>query len=518
VRLFGPVDGLDLGNIKAFETHGRDIWVAGELGLARLNDQRFVTLHGSDDDAFTGISGLVARANGDLWASGHMGLIHIQRNELEHARKDPGYPVGYESFNYLDGLPGTAQQVFPLPSLIEGTDGRLWLSLHGDEGVAWIDPKNIYRNSLPPPVSILSISSAGRRFATTPGLLQLPIGTKSLQIQYMAGSLSIPERVHFRYRLEGSDSGWQDAGNRREAFYTNLAPGAYTFRVIAANNDGVWNNAGASIQLFIQPAFYQTRWFHAACMLVFLLLLLALHRVRLKAVRAEALGRLEERLAERERIARELHDTLLQSVQGLMLRFQAASERLPQHETARLQMESALVRAEKVMNEGRKRLKNLRTADSGAMNFVGALAATGELFAQNSATQFHASVEGAHRDLHPIVREEVLLIAREALANAFRHAQARTIETQLCYTATELYVRICDDGVGIDTDILNRGRPGHWGLAGMRERAKNIGARFTLSSEPAGGTAVELRIPADVAYQSQPGRTQKPFWRTERKL
>jgi signal transduction histidine kinase len=181
-------------------------------------------------------------------------------------------------------------------------------------------------------------------------------------------------------------------------------------------------------------------------------------------------------------------------------------------------MESALVRAEKVMNEGRKRLKNLRTADSGAMNFVGALAATGELFAQNSATQFHASVEGAHRDLHPIVREEVLLIAREALANAFRHAQARTIETQLCYTATELYVRICDDGVGIDTDILNRGRPGHWGLAGMRERAKNIGARFTLSSEPAGGTAVELRIPADVAYQSQPGRTQKPFWRTERKL
>jgi signal transduction histidine kinase len=253
-------------------------------------------------------------------------------------------------------------------------------------------------------------------------------------------------------------------------------------------------------------------------MLVFLLLLLALHRVRLKAVRAEALGRLEERLAERERIARELHDTLLQSVQGLMLRFQAASERLPQREPARLQMESALVRAEKVMDEGRERLKNLRTTDSGAKNFVGALAATGELFAQNSATRFHASVEGAHRDLHPIVQEEVLLIAREALANAFRHAQARTIETRISYNATELYVRICDDGAGIDTDILNRGRPGHWGLAGMRERAENIGARLTISREPAGGTAVELHIPADVVYQSQLRRTPKPFWRTERRL
>jgi signal transduction histidine kinase len=236
---------------------------------------------------------------------------------------------------------------------------------------------------------------------------------------------------------------------------------------------------------------------------MFFVLLHTLHRVRLKTVRAEALGRLEARLAERERIARELHDTLLQSIQGLILRFHAATERIPQHEPARRQMESALERAEEVLNEGRHRVKNLRASEDGTLNFPQALAAAGNQLTQEHGAQFQASVEGAHRDLHPIVQEEVFLIAREALANAFRHAKARTIKAQILYDATEMRMCIRDDGIGIDAAILNHGRPGHWGLLGMRERATKIHAYLSISSDPNSGTEVKLRIPADVAYKAQ---------------
>jgi signal transduction histidine kinase/ligand-binding sensor domain-containing protein len=502
VRLFGPKDGLNLGNITAIHARGRELWIAGELGLARFDGERFSEIRGVADDALIGISGLVATANGDLWANGYAGITHIRRSELEHARSDKRYRVQYETFNHLDGLPGTAVQIRPAPSLIEGSDGRLWFAQNLGH-VGWIDPAHIQRNPLPPPVSILSVSSAGKRYPIAPDTLHLPIGTTSLHIQYAAGSLSIPERVRFRYQLVGSDSDWQDAGNRREAFYTNLAPGPYTFRVVAANNDGLWNNTGTSLALFISPAFYQTKWFYAACLVMFFALLHTLHRVRLKTVRAEALGRLEARLAERERIARELHDTLLQSIQGLILRFHAVTERIPPREPARRQMESALERAEEVLNEGRHRVKNLRASEDGALNFHQALEAAGKQLTQEHDARFQASVEGAHRDLHPIVQEEAFLIAREALTNAFRHAKARTIEAQILYDAAEMRLCIRDDGIGIDAAILNRGRPGHWGLLGMRERATKIQAYLSISSDPNSGTEVKLRIPADVAYKAQ---------------
>jgi signal transduction histidine kinase len=272
---------------------------------------------------------------------------------------------------------------------------------------------------------------------------------------------------------------------------------------VAANNDGVWNNTGTSFDLFIRPAFYQTKWFYAACVLLLFALLHALHRVRLKTVRAEALGRLEARLAERERIARELHDTLLQSVQGLILRFHSVTERFPPHEPARQQMELALERAEKVLDEGRHRVKNLRASQSGVLMFSQALAAAGERLTQDHGARFQTSIEGVHRDLHPIVQEEALLIAQEALANAFRHAKARNIEAQIRYGADEMQVRIRDDGVGIDAAILSHGRPGHWGLIGMRERATKMHAYLSISSETNSGTEVKLGIPADVAYRSR---------------
>ena len=241
---------------------------------------------------------------------------------------------------------------------------------------------------------------------------RLPVHTTNVRIDYTAGSLTIPERVSFRYKLERSDRDWQYAGNRREVFYTNLGPGSYTFRVIAANNDGVWNMTGASVHFSIAPAFYQTAWFYALCALLCLAFVRILYMIRIRQVSAQVRGRLEERLIERERIARDLHDTLLQSVQGLVLRLRATVTRMPTQEPIRLQMEQALERADEVMAEGRDRVHDLRSPGADC-DLTEALAALGEKLAMDQTAHFSSTVEGLPRALHPIVREEAMFITKK---------------------------------------------------------------------------------------------------------
>ena len=330
----------------------------------------------------------------------------------------------------------------------------------------------------------------------------LPMHTTNVRIAYSAASLTIPERVRFRYRLSGLEREWQDVGDRREAIYTNLGPGNYSFHVIASNNDGVWNETGATLAFTIAPAFYQTQWFIALCVLLCLVILRLLYMIRIRQVSTQVRGRLEERLAERERIARELHDTLLQSVQGLVLRFRAAVIRLPQQEPARQALEQALDRADGVLAEGRDRVKDLRSSPGGDLDLPQAITALGEELAIEDGPHFKATVEGSARALHPIVREELMFIAREALTNAFHHAAARQIEVEMSYGEDELRIRIRDDGKGIDTDVLrDGGKAGHWGLLGMRERAQKIRATLTIWSKAGAGTELDVRTPAHMAYQ-----------------
>ena len=198
----------------------------------------------------------------------------------------------------------------------------------------------------------------------------MPVHTRDVQVEYTANSLTVPERVRFRYKLEGLDRDWQDVGTRREALYTNLGPGRYTFRVIASNNDGVWNDTGASIDFAIAPAFYQTRWFYTLCAVACLGLLFGLYQVRMRQVAAQVRSRLEARLAERERIARELHDTLLQGIQGLIWRFQAATDRIPATEPAKELMERSLDRADQLLAESRDKVKDLRPTATAARDLT----------------------------------------------------------------------------------------------------------------------------------------------------
>ncbi|MDM0029086.1 sensor histidine kinase [Variovorax saccharolyticus] len=498
VQMFDARDGLDVGGIMTIHSRDGEVWIGGERGFALYHGVRFTTIQGMSAVPLRGISGIVRTRNGDLWLNGVAGISHITRENIEAAILDPLHRATLDTFTYLDGVPGTAPQLRPTPSAIEATDGRIWFATTA--GLVSIDARRPVRNTMPPPVKIWALTSGDKRHVHTGEAIQLPVHTNRLQIEYSAGSLTVPERVRFRHKLEGLDRDWQDGEGRREAVYANLGPGEYRFRVIAANNDGVWNETGASMAFSIAPAFYQTRWFSALCAFGVLLLLFGLYKFRLRQVSAQIRSRLEARLAERERIARELHDTLLQGMQGLILRFQAATDRIPPDEPARVLMEKSLDRADSLLAESRDKVKDLRPSASDVRTLEEALAIEGTHLAELHPATFRLSVQGAVRPLHPIVQEEGLLLAREALGNAFQHAHALHIEIEVTYGDESLQLRVRDDGQGIGSDMLAAGRPGHFGMIGMRERAHKLGAQLQLWSKPGVGTEAELRVPASVAY------------------
>jgi signal transduction histidine kinase/ligand-binding sensor domain-containing protein len=500
VQMFSAAEGADVGNITVIQT-GALTWIGGDAGMARFDGQRFIPLLGYDRQAFPGVTGIIEADSGDLWLNGSSGIAHIERSEISHYLADPRYQPRYELFNRLDGLRTTTSFGAPFPTAASTPDGRLWFTVDSVTEVISIDPKHIPRNSLAPPVKIWSVTAQGRTYDADADTLSLPVRTTALQIDYAAGSLTAPERVRFRYKLDGLDKDWQDGGNRREVFYTNLPPGPYTFHVIGANNDGVWNETGDTLRFTIEPAWYQTRWFHALCWFVALVVLAGLYRVRLMQVRADTRRLMEARLSERERIARDLHDTLLQSMQGLMLRFRAATNAIPNEEKSRDMMERALGRAEQVIVESRDKVKEIRAEDAASLSLPNALAAVAAPFEGPAAPALRLTVEGDPIELHPVVREDALLISREAIANAFLHANAHRIEVELSYRSSALHIRVRDDGTGISPDVISKGREGHWGLAGMRERARKIRARLDIWSTPGAGTEVDLVIPAAIAYR-----------------
>jgi signal transduction histidine kinase len=333
----------------------------------------------------------------------------------------------------------------------------------------------------------------------------LPALTKNLRIEYAALSLSIPERVRFRYKLEGWDNQWHEAGSHREATFTNLAPRRYSFRVIACNNDGVWNEMGATLNFNVAPSWFQTGWFRAFCVGIFGLLMWMVYQLRVQQLQRQFAIGLEARVNERTRIARGLHDTLLQSFQGLMLRLQLVEDLLPEGK-AKDQLEQTLQRADQAIAEGRRAVYDLRCSTAAPTDLAQAVRSQGDEFATENSAAFHLVVEGAARDLNPIIRDELYLITREALRNAFSHARARHIEAEITYGERAFGLRIRDDGDGIPTPILEEGRPGHYGLSGMRERAKQVGGKLELWSRAGAGTEIDVSIPGSVAYRTSVAR------------
>jgi signal transduction histidine kinase/ligand-binding sensor domain-containing protein len=515
---YAAADGLGEGRVNHLRLDREGVlWAAADGGLSRLKDGRVATLNGRnglpcdtthwsmEDDART------------LWLYTACGLVRVARPELDAwvASVDRGegakQAIRVTVFDSSDGVRILAGGSHNSPQVAKTSDGRLWfLPL---DGVSVFDPNRLPYNRLPPPVHVEQLVADRTTYEATSGeggRVRLPPLIRDLEIDYTALSLAAPEKVLFRYKLEGRDADWQEAGNRRQAFYNDLPPGDYRFRVMACNNSGVWNEAGTFLDFSVAAAYYQTAWFRVLFVAGFLLLLGALYRLRLRQVAGQVRGRMEERHAERERIARDLHDTLLQSVQGLILKFHAAATKMRRDDPAYAALEKTLDQADEVLAEGRARIRNLRGTTAASAGLPAAFQRVVEETPQGGGVAFKTVVEGSVRELHPIIREESYCIGREALVNALKHSEGRNVEVEITYDPRQFRLRVRDDGRGIDPSIIEEGRPDHWGLRGMRERAQRIGAQLNLWSRSETGTEVELTVPGATAYQV-PGAERKWF-------
>jgi signal transduction histidine kinase/ligand-binding sensor domain-containing protein len=501
---YGRAQGLDVGVVGSVADVGGVVLAGGDNGLAMLAGGRFRPVRLADPQAAAGITGMLRDAAGDLWLNGSLGLVRIPAARWRAFLAAPDGSIdGYDLFDAVDGYPGVVQFRSGQSSLLQTPDGRLWL--HGSDGAAWIDPARLPRNRLAPPVHIMSLVANGHGLGADQPV-ELPAGTEDLQIAYTAPSFTMPERVRFRYRLEGVDDDWRDAGTRRTAFYTRLGPGRYRFVVSAANEDGVWNPAGAALDVAIAPTFVQGAPFKALCAAAIVLAAWLLYRLRLRRATLQLRRLLQERAGERERIARALHDTLMQSVQALLMLFEHARGRLPQDCPDLPLLDRTLDQARAALREGRDELTALRGAAAPAQDLVGALVPLGHILGEQFGVRFTVQVDGQRRPLCRDVAQEACFIAREALQNAFRHARAAQVALEVAFGDQTFELRVRDDGRG----ITQAARPGHWGLAGMRERAAAIGGRLDIDAAPGGGTLVALAVPANLAYERP---VRQPWWR-----
>jgi signal transduction histidine kinase/ligand-binding sensor domain-containing protein len=516
---YAHADGLGEGRVAGLQLDPDGaLWAATEGGLSRVKNGQVANLTSRNGLPCDTVHWVVEDDDHSFWLYTGCGLVRIARPELDKWTTDPKRTIQTTVFDNADGVSSDSLPLYG-SRVAKSADGKIWfLTL---DGVSVIDPRHVPFNQLPPPIHIEQIT-ADRKTYETSSNVRLPPLVRDLEIDYTALSLVAPEKIRFRVKLEGRDPDWQDAGNERKKSYTDLPPRNYRFRVMASNNSGVWNEAGDSFDFSIAPAYYQTTWFQASCAAAFLGLLWALYRYRLHQIAQEFNARLEERVNERTRIARDLHDTLLQSFHGLMFRFQAVRNMLPRRpEEAIEALDGALERTEQAIAEGRDAIQGLRASTVVTNELADAVTALGAEMASHDSNQdsdsssarFHVVVAGPPRDLHPILRDEIYAIAREAVRNAFRHAQARNIEADIMYSGSLFQLRIRDDGKGIDPGIAEEGRAGHYGVSGMRERAKRIGGKLDVWTGTGAGTEIELSIPGSIAYERSPGRTVRRLFR-----
>ena len=519
---YTDANGLGKGPVASLRVD-RDgaVWVATQQsGVSRIEGDRIISLstaNGLPCDKFHWTSKV---SDGSMWAYAGCGLVRISSNDIDAWIADPKRIVTPMVWDAADGaLPWAAPSSFG-PTFANANDGKLWFVMREDVGV--VNPSQFVSNKLPPPVHIERIVADNRTYwdnqqGASISTLSLPSRIHDLQIFYTALSFVSPQEVRFKYRLEGQDDKWREVINDRDVQYSNLGPGTYRFRVIACNNSGVWNEKGDSLEFSIAPAYYQTNWFRYLGAVAVLGLVWMIYQFRVRHLRHEFALTLEARVAERTSIARELHDTLLQSFHGLMLRFEIVSQLLPDRpREAKEQLKQAMERASQAITEGRDAVQGLRSSTVQTNDLARSINALGEELAADPGNQvnptFRVTVEGESRDLHPILRDEIYRIAAEALRNAFHHANAKQIEVEMRYDRQQFRLRVRDDGKGIDPVILsNQITERHYGLPGMRERAALIGGKLEVWSEIGTGTEMDLTVPAAKAYiatQKKAGRKQ----------
>jgi signal transduction histidine kinase len=489
-----PLSAYNLGMITNLSAGGHDFFLSGSNGLLRIRGKQVARLDWRQFPWVARLRDFLQTPSGDTWMMRAGFTSRVATADLERAFDNPNAPLERTIFDMRDGLGPMQGNDIYTQQMAVGADGIVWQL--NRNGASRIDPGS--RMSKAPPVLIRSLT-VGNTVMRDPSTLLLAAGTHSFDIAYTALDYSHPERVRFRYRLEGVDDEWVDAGDRRLASYANLKPGHYRFRVITSDDQRVWSNPAAKLDIEIRPTFFQSWPFTVLCGMLLLGLLWLGYSLRLRSVADRIRMAMAERIAERERIARELHDTLLQGIQGLMLRFQVVADRVEDPETRR-SLDRALDQADAVVVEGRERVRDLRSgAETSALveklqNLVGSIV-------DGETPRIDLSINGDERSLHALVTIEALRIAEEAIRNAVVHAGSASIFVSLEFGRKQFGLSVRDTGVGIPKAVLSSGkRSARFGIVGMRERAKRIAGELRIVTAEGQGTDVILTVPARSAY------------------
>ena len=485
-----------VGNILSMVEHDGKLLVGGERGVVWLHGTVAQSLHPKGTNAFLGVSGMVFAKDKALWMHGSAGLFRVPADELAHALSGVSPTVNWEVFNFEDGLRGRVSQMRPLPSLSLGNDGNIYYATSSQIG--WIDPTAIPRNPRAPTVLVMAVKTGQGNAPVKAGMV-LSAGTTSLEIQFAATALSIPERVRFRYRLVGVDKEWQESGMERSARYTNLGPGAYRFQVTAANEDGVWNSTGAKLEFHVAPMLWQTHWFRAIAIAALLSMMWLLYRWRIATAARRAAEKTATRLEERERIARNLHDNLLQGVQALIMNCHAILMRMPTGTSEERKLSEALDRADQMIKETRDEVMDLR-GESAYLPLGERLQQSITAMETLASKTVDLKLSGLVDRLDCRVATELFYILQEAVRNSIRHADAAQIQVIIDVTEAGVQGAVIDDGRGMQSDMIEKGKAGHWGLAGMRERVYRLGGSLTIDSKVGGGTSVKVMVPSPIAF------------------
>ncbi len=484
IRMFTAKDGLSNNHVLClYKDSDGVIWIGTRDGLNRYKNGKFVHFTRKDGLFDDLVHNIVEDDYGNFWMSCNRGLFHVAKKDLNDFAAGKIKAIHSVSYGKPDGM-RTAECIGSIqPGAAKTKDGKLWFpTLHG---VVVADPGRIKKNPYPPPVHIEAAIVDREDYSNSVKPLSLSPGKEKFEFQYTATSLLISERVRFKYRLEGFDKDWVDAGNRRVAYYTNIRPGHYRFHVIASNNDDLWNETGDSFSFYLEPYFYQTPWFYALCAVLTVLASLSVYRYRMKKVKAE----FSAVIAERSRIARDLHDTLAQSLTGILLQLDAAED----SENSRAHVSRAQDLARKSLEEARRTVWALRPQELESSDLVSAITALVEQMKEDTSLDIQFRMQGAKQKLPLKVEQHILRIAQEAVTNSVKHAAAKQILLNLNYQKDKLELFVQDDGHGFNPTTASK--EGHFGLMGMKERAAQIGGRIEIQSESGKGTEIKVTIP-----------------------
>jgi ligand-binding sensor domain-containing protein/signal transduction histidine kinase len=499
-RVFTARDGLPSADLNCVLADSAGVlWIGSASGIAFLTSDHVQVPRQVPEQLSEQIFGIAEDKSGWLWIATSNHVLRVKRSALMGSGFSGAFTgADLRQYGLADDLLGVEgvkrhQSVFADPA------GRIWFSMN--RGLSFVDPSRAAGNPIPALLHVDAVFVDGSPIDPR-APMRISSARQRITFSYTGLSLSDSERIRYRYRLDGFDRDWSEPVTTRTAVYTNLSPGRYHFRVIACNSDALWNGTEAMVPFEVEPMLWQTWWFRLSALLAFGFAILTFYRSRLHRLARQYNMRMEERVGERTRIAQELHDTFLQGVLSASMQLHIAVDQVPTDSPAQPALNHVLDLMGQVVEEGRNTLQGLRSPIGSAHDLERSFSRVPQELGAQQEIGFRVIVEGSALPVRPAVRNDIYSIGREALVNAFRHSRASNIELELEYAPSRLRVLVRDNGCGIDPEVLQLGRDGHWGLSGMRERAERIGAKVKVWSRTAGGTEVELSIPGRLAFES----------------